>query len=77
MARHPREHGCGSSLSRPTRRRLLAGAAGLAAGSCLLSGAAPSAATLLDIQPFAGRCTDPGGVPLNGRRTAPRRTARW
>jgi L,D-transpeptidase ErfK/SrfK len=71
LARHPREHGCGSSLSRPTRRRLLAGAAGLAAGSCLLSGAAPSAATLLDIQPFAGPVTDPGGVPLNGAAPRP------
>ncbi len=71
LARHPREHGCGSSLSRPTRRRLLAGVAGLAAGSCMLPGGGPSAATLLEIQPFAGPSTGPVGGPLDSAPSRP------
>ena len=64
---HPRAQGCGSSLSRPTRRRLLAGAAGAA----VLSTATPPAATVLDIQPFAGPGSNGGGAPFTGAAARP------
>lgn len=54
---HGNERGCGASLSRPSRRRLLTAAAGLAA----LSSTPSLAANVLDIMPFAG----PAG-PLEG-----------
>ena len=70
---HGNAPGCGSSLSHPTRRWLLGGAAGFAA----FAGSVPALARVLDIEPFAGPAAidDPaiGGAddPLNGVAPSP------
>jgi len=64
---HGNAPGCDASSSRPTRRRLLAGAAGLAA----FSSTAPLAATFLDIEPYAGPVGADDGGTFDGAAPRP------